>query len=299
LLIRQESQPKPIREIAWKALLRLCARYRRLARIGKPANVVTGAVARRSGWEVHVLVAGQPPEHRLTQQPRQPVTTIPAGARVGERAGTRVGHTQRVIQPPSMRWPPGADRGLHLKSLCTRRVTGKAFFASLQKFLRPTVIEVPGDPLAAAQLGDAVLAAQPAQDNANLLLRRKLSPGGAADLLHNLFHRLLYRPGSLSHLRSFNGYDGPEILPSSTALFCLIATDVGQRRAIVAVARRLAVVLHRMWVDGSEFRWGKDSSAVPRLPEAAAENAGNPSQGDNALLRQKNVLTGTTGGVSS
>ena len=37
----------------------------------------------------------------------------------------------------------------------------------------------------------------------------------------------------------------------------------GIRRAIVAVARRLAVILHRMWVDGSEFRWSKDSTAVP------------------------------------
>ena len=34
------------------------------------------------------------------------------------------------------------------------------------------------------------------------------------------------------------------------------------RRAIVAVARRLAVVLHRMWVDGTEFRWSKDSATV-------------------------------------
>jgi len=31
LLLRQEEQPKPIREIAWKAQLRLCARYRKLA----------------------------------------------------------------------------------------------------------------------------------------------------------------------------------------------------------------------------------------------------------------------------
>jgi hypothetical protein len=37
------------------------------------------------------------------------------------------------------------------------------------------------------------------------------------------------------------------------------------RRAIVAVARRLAVVLHRMWVDGSEFRWSKDGTAVPAV----------------------------------
>src|SRR5262249_1287946 len=41
LRLRQEEQPRPIREIAWRAQLRLCARYRQLARGGKPANVVT------------------------------------------------------------------------------------------------------------------------------------------------------------------------------------------------------------------------------------------------------------------
>jgi transposase len=46
LLLRQEELPKTIREIAWKAQTRLCARYRRLARTGKPANVVTTAIAR-------------------------------------------------------------------------------------------------------------------------------------------------------------------------------------------------------------------------------------------------------------
>src|ERR1700726_3078092 len=46
LLLGQESQPKPIRDIAWKGQVRLCARYRRLARTGKPANVVTTAIAR-------------------------------------------------------------------------------------------------------------------------------------------------------------------------------------------------------------------------------------------------------------
>ena len=42
-----------------------------------------------------------------------------------------------------------------------------------------------------------------------------------------------------------------------------VAQRRGMRRAVVAVARRLAVVLHRLWVDGSEFRWRKDSAAVP------------------------------------
>jgi transposase len=46
LRLRQENQPKPIRDIAWKGQVRLCARYRRLARTGKPANVVTTAIAR-------------------------------------------------------------------------------------------------------------------------------------------------------------------------------------------------------------------------------------------------------------
>ena len=46
LLLRQESQAKLIRDIAWKGQLRLCARYRRLTRTGKPANIVTTAIAR-------------------------------------------------------------------------------------------------------------------------------------------------------------------------------------------------------------------------------------------------------------
>jgi transposase len=49
LLLRQEAQPRPIREIAWKAQLRLCARYRKLTRNGKPANVVVAAIARAGG----------------------------------------------------------------------------------------------------------------------------------------------------------------------------------------------------------------------------------------------------------
>ena len=34
-----------------------------------------------------------------------------------------------------------------------------------------------------------------------------------------------------------------------------IAKRHGHKRAIVAVARKLAIVMHRMWLDGTEFRW--------------------------------------------
>src|ERR1700737_2242353 len=60
LLLRQERQPRLIRDIAWKGQLRLCARYRRLARTSKPANIVTTAIARElSGfaWAIARQVA--------------------------------------------------------------------------------------------------------------------------------------------------------------------------------------------------------------------------------------------------
>lgn len=41
-----------------------------------------------------------------------------------------------------------------------------------------------------------------------------------------------------------------------------VAQRRGQRRAIVAVARRLAVILHRMWTDGTDFRWGSEPTAA-------------------------------------
>ena len=43
---RQEKLTKPVREIAWKAQLRLCARYRRLAGKGKTKQLVVTAIAR-------------------------------------------------------------------------------------------------------------------------------------------------------------------------------------------------------------------------------------------------------------
>jgi transposase len=35
----------------------------------------------------------------------------------------------------------------------------------------------------------------------------------------------------------------------------------GRPRAIVAVAPKIAVVLHRMWIDGSDFRLGSEAAA--------------------------------------
>jgi transposase len=41
-----------------------------------------------------------------------------------------------------------------------------------------------------------------------------------------------------------------------------IARQRGIKKAIVALARRLAVILHRIWVDGTEFRWTRETAAA-------------------------------------
>lgn len=41
-----------------------------------------------------------------------------------------------------------------------------------------------------------------------------------------------------------------------------VAQRRGMRRAIVAVARRLAVILHRMWIDGTDFRWSNGAATT-------------------------------------
>ena len=41
-----------------------------------------------------------------------------------------------------------------------------------------------------------------------------------------------------------------------------IAKRRGMKKAIVALTRRLAVIMHRIWVDGTEFRWNPEQVAA-------------------------------------
>ena len=65
----------------------------------------------------------------------------------------------------------------------------------------------------------------------------------ARTALYEAAHTLLVRSKKWSSLRAWG---------------MKIARHRGMARARVAVARKLAVILHRMWSDGAEFRWGKD-----------------------------------------
>lgn len=68
----------------------------------------------------------------------------------------------------------------------------------------------------------------------------------ARTALYEAAHSLLIRSTKWSTLRAWG---------------MNVAKRRGMARARVAVARKLAVILHRMWADGSEFRWGKQAAA--------------------------------------
>jgi transposase len=69
----------------------------------------------------------------------------------------------------------------------------------------------------------------------------------ARTALYEAAHSLLVRATKWSALRAWG---------------LQVAKRRGMARARVAVARKLAVILHRMWSDGSEFRWCKQPAAT-------------------------------------
>ncbi|MDH3469174.1 MAG: IS110 family transposase, partial [Gammaproteobacteria bacterium] len=39
-----------------------------------------------------------------------------------------------------------------------------------------------------------------------------------------------------------------------------LAKTRGHKRAVIAVARKLAVILHRMWIDDTQFQWTAEAT---------------------------------------
>lgn len=79
------------------------------------------------------------------------------------------------------------------------RITGQPALAGVEEILRPAVIHRQGDPLAPAQLGDALLAPHAFQYDADLLFGRELPLRRSGDVLHDLLCRRFLRPGFPSH----------------------------------------------------------------------------------------------------
>src|SRR3984957_4238550 len=74
-----------------------------------------------------------------------------------------------------------------------RRVAGESPLAGLQELVRPAIVHRRGDALAPTEFGDALLAADPFQDDADLLLGRKVPTRRPPNVLDCIFRRLLLR----------------------------------------------------------------------------------------------------------
>lgn len=71
----------------------------------------------------------------------------------------------------------------------------------------------------------------------------RISKAGDRDVrcaLYTAAHALMTRTAGWSSLKAWG---------------LRLAKTRGHRRAVIAVARKLAVILHRMWLDGTDFRW--------------------------------------------
>ena len=77
----------------------------------------------------------------------------------------------------------------------------------------------------------------------------KIGDGGVRTALYETANVILTRPVKGSTLKSWG---------------TRLAARAGMRKAKVALARKLAVVLHRMLVDGTEFLADKAATAVAR-----------------------------------
>lgn len=78
----------------------------------------------------------------------------------------------------------------------------------------------------------------------------RISRAGDGDVrsaLYSAAHSLLTRTRTMSPLKSWG--------------LRLIKTK-GRRRATVAVARKLAVILHRMWIEGTPFQWNDQEATA-------------------------------------
>jgi transposase len=78
----------------------------------------------------------------------------------------------------------------------------------------------------------------------------------------------LTRNAAIKMLRSYL-YEAANVLLTRVAKWSAlkswgmrVAKRSSLRKAKVAVARKLAVILHRMWIDGAEFKWSSKEAAA-------------------------------------
>jgi len=108
---------------------------------------------------------------------------------------------ERDLGDDFLEFPVFASQVLHfVAGGFSDRVASQLLLARLEKVLAPSVVEVRGDTLSSTEIGDALLASQTFENNADLLFRRELPSGATANLSDCGFTRLLLLVGHLDTL---------------------------------------------------------------------------------------------------
>src|SRR6478609_9718994 len=122
----------------------------------------------------------------------------------------------------------------------SRGVTRQAALAGLQELLGPSVIEAFGYAFTPTQLGNAGLAPQAIQHDADLLFRKMPFAGCTADVLDDPLRRQFRVHGFLSHLHSLM------VTMSQKCPFSHTAKSVSQ--ALMSDTRNIAEFTHKFSV---------------------------------------------------
>src|SRR5262249_14441492 len=95
-------------------------------------------------------------------------------------------------------------------------------------------------------------------------------------------------------------YEGANVLLSRITRFSKlqrlgigVAQRRGSKRAKVALARKIGVVLHRMWIDGTTYRWAEASTLLAFHPVSGS------TKSQPACVRRSTLLGATHDHVSS
>jgi transposase len=73
---------------------------------------------------------------------------------------------------------------------------------------------------------------------------------------------MLIRSGKLSVVKRLSALPTSRRGIGDRPMALEVATRRGMRRAKVALARKLAIVLHRLWADGSALRFGQEAAVA-------------------------------------
>lgn len=109
---RLEALPKAVRDIAWKAQVRLCGRYRRLSAAGKRHPVIIAAIAREMA--AFLWAIGRPPHRDLTPSSPKRLRSVGDGATEGKL-------------PSLVMWPGQARRPSSRTRKALRRRHGRRY----------------------------------------------------------------------------------------------------------------------------------------------------------------------------